>query len=128
VHPSFHYVYITVVQARKEKKSDPTELNALEKANAALLAGKPVRSAGLTPAEKDAIKTLMLLTGKAVIYAANVADADLAQGNAMSQKVFEYAAQQGAKAVLVSAQVGLVLFSPGSVNRVLSPSVRVKNL
>jgi ribosome-binding ATPase YchF (GTP1/OBG family) len=92
-------------QARKEKKSDPTELNALEKANAALLAGKPVRAAGLTPVEKEAIKTLMLLTGKAVIYAANVADADLAEGNAMSKKVFEYAEQQGSKAVLVSAQV-----------------------
>jgi hypothetical protein len=42
---------------------------------------------------------------KPVIFAANVADSDLASGNDMSQKVFEYAAQQGAKAVLVSAQV-----------------------
>lgn len=47
----------------------------------------------------------MLLTLKPVIYAANVADADLATGNAMSQKVFEYAAAHGSKAVLVSAQV-----------------------
>lgn len=45
-----------------------------------------------------------------MIYAANVADADLAKGNDMSKKVFEYAAQQGAKAVLVSAQVRTHLY------------------
>ncbi len=42
---------------------------------------------------------------KPVIYAANVADSDLATGNDMSKKVFEFAASEGAKAVLVSAQV-----------------------
>lgn len=97
---------LATVQARKDKKTDPLELGALEKANTALLAGKPVRSAGLTAKEQEAIKTLMPLTLKPVIYAANVADADLATGNAMSEKVFAYAQQQGTKAVLVSAQVG----------------------
>jgi len=47
----------------------------------------------------------MLLTLKPVIYAANVADTDLATGNEMSKKVFDYAAAEGNKAVLVSAQV-----------------------
>jgi ribosome-binding ATPase YchF (GTP1/OBG family) len=72
-----------------------------------LQAGKPVRSAGLNAKEQEALKTLAPLTMKPVIFAANVADSDLASGNEMSQKVFEYAAQQGTKAVLVSAQVRL---------------------
>jgi ribosome-binding ATPase len=80
-------------------------LAALEKANTHLLAGKSARSAGLTKDEMEEIKGLMLLTMKPVIYAANVADVDLAKGNEMSQKVFEFAKAEGAKAVLVSAQV-----------------------
>ena len=59
----------------------------------------------LTAEEKEAIKGLMLLTMKPVIYAANVGDSDLAEGNEMSKKVFAHAAQEGSQAVLVSAQV-----------------------
>jgi ribosome-binding ATPase YchF (GTP1/OBG family) len=92
-------------KARKDKKAIPEELSALEKANTALMAGKTARSAGLTADEEAAIKSLMLLTLKPVIYAANVADTDLATGNEMSKKVFEHAAAEGSRAVLVSAQV-----------------------
>ena len=49
----------------------------------------------------------MLLTLKPVIYAANVADSDLATGNAMSKIVFDFAAAEGNTCVLVSAQVKL---------------------
>jgi hypothetical protein len=42
-----------------------------------------------------------------VIYAANVADTDLATGNDMSDKVKAFAASEGNKCVLVSAQVAL---------------------
>ena len=45
------------------------------------ISGKPARSAGLTEPEKEAIKSLMLLTLKPVIYAANVPDTQLATGN-----------------------------------------------
>ena len=45
--------------------------------------GKPARSAGLTEPEKEAIKSLMLLTLKPVIYAANVPDTQLATGKGM---------------------------------------------
>ena len=40
-----------------------------------------------------------------MIYAANVADADLAEGNEMVDKLRELAAKEGAKLVVVSAQV-----------------------
>ena len=42
---------------------------------------------------------------KPVIFAANVADVDLATGNEMSKKVIELAKQEGCRTVLVSAQV-----------------------
>lgn len=77
----------------------------MDKINAVLTAGKPARAAELTDDEKSTIKSLMLLTMKPVIYAANVADADLSTGNEMSKRVAEYAASEGSQFVLVSAQV-----------------------
>lgn len=90
---------------RKDKKTPPEEVRALEKVNEALVAGKAARTASLTADEALAIKSLMLLTLKPVIYAANVADSDLAKGNDMSKVVYDHAAAEGNKAVLVSAQV-----------------------
>jgi len=92
-------------KARKDKKGSPVELAALEKANEALMGGKPARLAGLTEEEKESIKSLMLLTLKPVIYAANVPDSELSNGNSMSKLVFDQAAKEGCRAVLVSAQV-----------------------
>ncbi len=93
------------MQARKDKKGSPVELSALEKVNEVLMKGKPARQANLNDEEIESIKSLMLLTLKPVIYAANVADADLAAGNEMSKKVFAHAKTEGSRAVLVSAQV-----------------------
>lgn len=90
---------------KKDKKVVPEEITALEKVQNGLLASQPARAIDLTKEEKLAIKPLMLLTMKPVIYAANVADVDLATGNEMSKKVFQYAASEGSKSVLVSAQV-----------------------
>jgi GTP-binding protein YchF len=67
--------------------------------------GKPARQANLNDEEIESIKSLMLLTLKPVIYAANVADSDLAAGNEMSKIVFAHAKTEGSRAVLVSAQV-----------------------
>lgn len=90
---------------KKDRKSTPEESSALDKLNTGLLEGKPARAISLTEDEKASVKALMLLTMKPVIYAANVADSDLAGGNEMSKKVFAHAAAEGSKAVLVSAQV-----------------------
>ena len=104
-------------KARKDKKTPPEEVSALEKVNDALMAGNAARTAGLTADEAELIKGLMLLTMKPVIYAANVADADLATGNAMSKVVFDFAAKEGNKAVLVSAQVESELTGLGPDDR-----------
>ena len=76
-------------KARRDKRVVPEELSALEKVNTALLAGKPARVAGLDKAEIESIKSLMLLTLKPVIYAANVADMDLSTGM-YSSKLFNF--------------------------------------
>jgi GTP-binding protein YchF len=98
-------VDLRLAKALRDKKTDPDEVSALEKVSACLQLGQPARLAGLTGDESLAIKSLMLLSLKPVIYAANVADSDLASGNDMSKLVFDYAAKEGNAAVLVSAQV-----------------------
>ena len=68
--------------------------------------GKPAR---LTEA-KDADETRLLgqaqlLTAKPVLYVCNVDEAHAADGNALSARVFEKAAAEGAEAVVVSAAI-----------------------
>jgi len=53
------------------------ELPALEKAHAVLKEGRGLWEAGLTDAEKEALRPLALLTGKPVLYAANVLEDEL---------------------------------------------------
>ncbi|MEH3037917.1 MAG: redox-regulated ATPase YchF [Sphingomonas adhaesiva] len=68
--------------------------------------GKPAR---LTPVgdaeEKRVLDQAQLLTAKPVLYVCNVNEEDAANGNALSQKVFDKAAAEGAQAVVVSAAI-----------------------
>lgn len=68
--------------------------------------GKPAR---LTEPKGDEearlFKQAQLLTAKPVLYVCNVAEEDAATGNALSAKVFEKAAAEGAEAVVVSAAI-----------------------
>jgi GTP-binding protein YchF len=92
-------------RVKKDRKADPVEKEALEKVAAVLNNDEPARNADLTEEEEVAIKSLGLLTRKKMIYAANVADADLASGNEMVDKLKMLAEKEGAKCVIVSAQV-----------------------
>mmetsp|Transcript_131406 Transcript_131406/g.195746 ORF Transcript_131406/g.195746 Transcript_131406/m.195746 type:complete len:409 (+) Transcript_131406:96-1322(+) len=94
-----------LLRIKKDRKADPLEHGALEKVQEVLELDKPARTADLSEEEWLAIKSLGLLTGKKVIYAANVADEDLANGNEMVTKLQEMADREGAKLVVVSAQV-----------------------
>eukprot|EP00522_Entomoneis_paludosa_P015367 CAMPEP_0172439316 /NCGR_PEP_ID=MMETSP1065-20121228/345_1 /TAXON_ID=265537 /ORGANISM="Amphiprora paludosa, Strain CCMP125" /LENGTH=363 /DNA_ID=CAMNT_0013187985 /DNA_START=176 /DNA_END=1267 /DNA_ORIENTATION=+ len=89
----------------KDRNADPDEKSALEKVKEVLLADKPARSADLSEDEENAIKSFGLLTKKKMIYAANVADSDLADGNELVEKLAAMAEGEGAKIVVVSAQV-----------------------
>lgn len=89
----------------KDRKADPNERSALDKVREVLYNNEPARNAKLSAEEEAAIKSLGLLTAKKMIYAANVADEDLANGNAMVDALREVAEREGAKLVVVSAQV-----------------------
>lgn len=94
-----------MMRVKKERKSDSKEGQALEKVATVLNNNEPARNAELDEEEELAIKNLGLLTRKKMIYAANVADSDLAIGNDLSMRLQEHAVKEGASMVLVSAQV-----------------------
>lgn len=92
-------------RVKKDRKADPKEAGALEKVKEVLESDKPARYADLDEDEELAIKSLGLLTRKPMIYAANVADSDLAEGNEMVDRLRKVAESEGAKLIIVSAQV-----------------------
>ncbi len=55
--------------------------------------------------EIPVVKQLNLMSTKPVIYAANVSEYDLKDGNAYTQQVKEYAAKHNAEVVLISAKI-----------------------
>lgn len=101
---------------KKERKSAPDEGDALEKLRVALDDGQQARFVDLSERELELVSGLNLLTLKPVIFACNVNDDCLAEGNEYSKKVREFAESrgQGERSVLVSAQVEaeLVQLSP----------------
>lgn len=92
-------------RVNKDRNANKEEKSALEKVYAVLMESQPARQADLDEKEELAIKSLGLLTRKPIIYAANVQDSDLAQGNEMVDRLRELADSEGAKLVIVSAQV-----------------------
>ena len=66
---------------------------------------KLLKTLDLTDDEKQILKNYQLLTLKPMIFAANVAEDDLASGNKYVDMVKEYAAGIGSEVVIVSAKV-----------------------
>lgn len=76
----------------------------LEKLQPFLEDGKPARLADLTDEEKFSIKSYGLISLKKVIYACNIAEADMAAGtNDYVKRVTELANKEGAGVVVISA-------------------------
>jgi ribosome-binding ATPase YchF (GTP1/OBG family) len=93
-----------------EKVKAETEKAALERISDAIDQGKPARAVALNEEEAELVAGLNLLTGKKVIYAANVNEDDLADNGDSNHHVKalrEIAAAEGAQVVVVSAQVRL---------------------
>ena len=68
--------------------------------------GKPARL--VEPKDDEEARVFaqaQLLTAKPVLYVCNVAEEDAGEGNALSARVFEKAASEGAQAVVVSAAI-----------------------
>lgn len=94
--------------SRKVKGGDKEALAAqdlLERAKVAIEAGRPARTVELTPEERKIWAQLQLLSAKPVLYVCNVEEASAATGNALSAKVAEMAAVQGAASVVISAAI-----------------------
>jgi ribosome-binding ATPase len=92
-------------RASKDRKTSEVEKLALQKVYDVLMANEPARKAKLIDEEEVTLRSLGLLTRKKMVYAANVSDEDLASGNAMVDRLQALADQEGAKLVVVSAQV-----------------------
>ena len=88
---------------RKSAKGDRSvaeTVAAMDRVLEALERGTPARAVDVAlPAD------VQLLTGKPVIYVCNVAEADLAEGNAHVDAVRRRAASEGADVVVVSARI-----------------------
>ncbi len=76
----------------------------LDRLEAHLSAGQPARGLDPTEGGRAFARELFLLTQKPALYAANVAEADLPGGNALSERVRARAEAEGAGVVVVSAE------------------------
>ena len=103
-------------QLRTSKEAQ-VEDSALERIAAVLDAGGAARSVAISEEEAALIKPLGLLTAKPIIYAANVSEDDLAQGNSYAAAVAELASKESAETVRVSAQVEAELVELGDEER-----------
>ncbi len=74
-------------------------------AKAALEDGHPARQVPVAAEDAKAWSLLQLLTSKPVLYVCNVAEDDAASGNALSDRVNEMAAAEGAASVVISAKI-----------------------
>jgi ribosome-binding ATPase len=100
--------------ARTARSGDaPARLEArvLEAARAVLADGRPARTLTLTDEEAPVLRQASLLTAKPVLYAANVAEADLTAGNPHvdALRTAITAAGEEAEVVLFSARVEMEL-------------------
>ena len=95
-------------KALKGDKSLASELALYERVKEALEAGKLAKSLDYTDDELALMKEAFLITMKPVIYAANVAEDDFANGienNEFVNRVKEYAAGENSEVMPVSAKI-----------------------
>ena len=93
-------------KAAQGDKEAKVQASILGQALELLRDSKPARLAEPKDAEEaTALARAQLLTSKPVLYVCNVDEGDAAAGNARSARVFERAAAEGARAVIISAAV-----------------------
>src|SRR5881227_2607036 len=93
-------------KAQQGDKEAKVQASVLGQALDLLRASKPARLTQPKDVEEaKALQRAQLLTGKPVLYVCNVDEGDAAEGNVLSQRVFDKAASEGARAVVVSAAI-----------------------
>lgn len=96
------------VKMLKGDKKYQAEIDVLKKIKECLESGKPARGADISDDEKALISDMSLLTAKPVIYAANVAEDELADGasqNKYIKELCELAEKEGSEVLPVSAKI-----------------------
>lgn len=91
-------------QAKGNKDLLPV-IETLKKLQAHLNEGRPVRTCILTDADREGIKPYPFLSGKKVLYVANVDDLSLAEDNAYVKLVRDYAAKEGNQVIAICAKL-----------------------
>ena len=95
-----------VKKAQQGDKESKIAASVLGQALELLRQGKPARlTVPKDVEERRALDQAQLLTAKPVLYVCNVDEANAAEGNALSERVFEKAKAEGAQAVVVSAAI-----------------------
>ena len=95
-----------IKKAQQGDKDAKAEASVLGQALELLRESKPARLVRPKDAEEaKALQRAQLLTAKPVLYVCNVDEGDASDGNALSARVFEKAAADKAKAVVVSAAI-----------------------
>ena len=95
-----------VKKAQQGDKEARIEASVLGQALELLQASKPARQTRPRDAEEQkALERAQLLTAKPVLYVCNVDEADAADGNELSARVFGKAKAEGAGAVVISAAI-----------------------
>ena len=92
-------------KAKGGDKDAKEQVSIMERCLVLLREGRPARLVERSPEEERAYQMLNLLTSKPVLYVCNVEEGAAHDGNAFSAKVFGRAKEEGAKAVVVSAQI-----------------------
>jgi GTP-binding protein YchF len=98
----------TVNLEKRARSGDKESVAALRLAQLALVelsAGRPARAARVPPADEKAWRMLQLLTAKPALYVCNVDETAAGEGNPLSRAVAARAAHDGAKSVVISAQI-----------------------
>jgi GTP-binding protein YchF len=90
--------------AKTNKKEDLFARDTMRKVKAHLDEGNPIRSLQLNEPEQDIVKELHLITGKPVMYVANV-DENGFENNPHLDAVSDYAAAEGAEVVAICAAI-----------------------
>ena len=94
--------------ARSGDKTAKFEYGIMERIKEQLEVGKPVRTLEVTEEENVFIKSLFLITSKQVLYACNISEDDVMEGNLDNdyvKKVKDYAAEENSEVMVVSAKI-----------------------
>jgi len=98
----------SVKLARSGDKTAKFEYGVMEKIKEQLEANKPARTLEATEEEQEFIKSLFLITSKQVLYACNISEEDVVEGNFDNdyvKKVKTYAAEENSEVMVISAKI-----------------------